>query len=117
EDDAVNCGSRAAAHHDDDAADVWCHVPRRPEWLGPVLVRRQPVRHWPAVLHELVDRQAGGGERETASGAAHQERGFGPHGRRREQELESRRTDRQPNREKRSLNETLTTQIATFVQS
>src|SRR4029079_12768318 len=117
EDDAVNSRSGAAAHHDDDAADVWCHVPRRAEWSRAVLVRRQPVRHWPAVLHELVDRPAGDGERQTASGAAYQERRVGSDRGRGEQELESRRTDHQPNREKRSVNETLTTQIATFVQS
>ena len=50
------------------------HVPVGAERPGALLVRRQPVRDRPAVLHELVDRPAGACDRQTASGASPEER-------------------------------------------
>ena len=62
---------------------------------------------------------AGGRDRATAGGAPHEERRRGTHRGRGEQELESAqyRETLNTNQEKRSVTETLSTEIATFVQS
>ena len=51
-----------------------CDVPAGAERPGALLVRQQPLGDRPAVLHQLVDRSAGGPDGAAAGGAAAEER-------------------------------------------